>query len=95
MPAVTYSPDEIIQRGEDRYQREIRDSVEGEAQNLGKILALDVDSGEYAIADDSLTAFEGLKSRKPEASIYIVRVGYPTAVKIGVGRRAAPRPNEP
>lgn len=86
MSAATYTPDEIAQRGQERYEREIRQRVEGEAGHRGKMLALDIDSGEYELADDSLTALDGLRARKPAAPVYIVRVGYPTAVKIGVGR---------
>ena len=75
---------DIVQRGQQRYEAEIRASVE--AQNRGKILALDIETGDYEIADDSLDALEVLKSRKPEAKVYILRVGYSTAVKIGTNR---------
>ncbi len=84
-----YTTDEIVQRGQERYEREIRFKVEPEHQ--GKMLALDVDTGNYELGDDSLTALAGLKSKDPGAVIYIVRVGFPTAVKIGAGRKTADR----
>lgn len=84
---TTYTPEDIARRGQDRYEREIRARVESEPGNRGKLLALDVDSGEFALADDSLTALDRLKARNPNARAYIVRVGYPTAVKIGIRTR--------
>ena len=59
------------------------------------MLALDVDSGDYAIGDDSLAALDGLTARHPGARAYIVRIGYPTAVTIGVGRQTTSRTSTP
>ena len=47
----------------------------------------DIESGEYELADDSLTALDRLKVKHPDAPTYILRVDYPTAVRIGVGCR--------
>jgi hypothetical protein len=80
-PAIT---SDLIRRGQERYERDIRSQVE---VHRGKMLAIDVDSGEYALADDSLAAIKQLKAKAPEASVYLMRVGYPTAVRIGAGRR--------
>jgi hypothetical protein len=77
------SAKEIARRGQERYEREIRSIVEADAGNRGKMLALDIDSGEYELADDSLTALNRLKVTHPDASTYILRVGYPAAVRIG------------
>jgi len=89
MQTANYSPGEIVRRGQERYEREVRARVE--AENRGKMLALDVDTGDYELADDSLTALDRLQARKPDAPVYILRVGYPTAVKIGGGRSLAAR----
>ncbi len=87
MGMSTHTAEEIARRGQDRYEREIRTQVEGQAGNLGKMLALDIDSGDYELGDDSLAALDRLNARRPDAAVYIVRVGYSTAVRIGVGRR--------
>jgi hypothetical protein len=79
-----YTPSEIIRRGQERYEQDIRSQVEVQR---GKMLALDVDSGEYALADDSLTAFDRLKAKMPGATVYLMRIGFPAAVQIGAGRR--------
>ena len=74
-----YTPTEIIRRGQERYERDIRAAVE---VHRGKMLAIDVDSGEYALADDSITALDKLTAKAPNAPVYLLRVGYPTAVHI-------------
>jgi hypothetical protein len=79
-----YTPSEIIRRGQERYEQDIRAQVE---VHRGKMLALDVDSGEYALADDSITAFDRLKAKIPSATVYLMRIGFPAAVHIGAGRR--------
>jgi hypothetical protein len=73
--------DEIVRRGEEIYEREIRAKVE--ATNKGKFLVLDIDSGTYEIAQDDLTASKRLLARRPNAETYGLRIGYPTAYRIG------------
>src|SRR5262245_6926971 len=75
---------ETVRLGEELYEREIR--ARDEPGHKGKMLALDINSGAYALGDDSMTAFDGLKKSHPDARIYILRVGFPTAVKLGAGR---------
>jgi hypothetical protein len=84
MAHVKYDPSEIMRRGKEIYEREIRAKVE--TGNRGKMLAIDTESGDYELGADSLTAFNRLATRKPDAPICIVRIGYPTAVRIGKGR---------
>ena len=85
MPTKPYTTTEIVKRGQERYEREISAKVEA---HQGKMLALDVDSGEYALGDDSLSALDRLQAKAPDAPVYLLRVGFPTAVQIGSGRRA-------
>jgi hypothetical protein len=81
MPDLEYTPSEIANRGKDLYERDIRAEVE--LGNFGKMLALDVRSGAYELGDDSLTALNRLTAKKPDAQVYMMRVGYPTAAQIG------------
>lgn len=78
MPSNTYSTSEIVRRGQARYERDIRAHVE---VHHGKMLALDVDSGEYELADDSITALDRLKAKNPNAPVFLLRVGFPTAIR--------------
>ncbi len=82
MQSTVLSPDEVIRQGEEIYQRELRSRVET-PDNIGKFLSLDIFSGEYEIDEDDLTAEERLLSRKPEARIYVIRIGYPAAYHMG------------
>ena len=67
--------DEIVQRGEDIYERDIRPLVE--VGNEGRVVAIDVISGEYEMAEDALTSIGQLRARLPGAAIFVLRVGHP------------------
>lgn len=81
MPHTRYSNDEIVRRGQELYDREIRARVEPE-QN-GRFLVVDVETGEYEIDDTAIDAIDRLQAKCPDAPVYIVRVGYPAAYKLG------------
>ena len=68
-----YSAEETAQRGDALYEREIRSQVEPTYR--GKVAAIDIDSGDYVIADNALTASERLLTQHPDAEIWCVRVG--------------------
>ncbi len=51
--------------------------------NDGEFLALDVETGEYELDEDKLTAIDRARTKRCDAPLYILRVGYPTAVKLG------------
>lgn len=69
-----YSSEEHARRGEDLYQQHIRPHVE--AGNHGKIVAIDVDTGAFEVAEDTLTASQRLLTRYPDAQIWCIRIGY-------------------
>ena len=83
MPALNlpYSIDEVCDRGEEIYQREIRDKVE--ADHFGEVLVLDIDSGDYEIDGNHLAALNRLRARRPDSVRYALRIGYPALAKIG------------
>ena len=51
MPHSRLSSDEISRRGEAIYQNELRDKIE--TGNIGKLLSIDVETGDYEIGSDS------------------------------------------
>lgn len=73
--------EEIVRRGQEIYERDIRAHVE--AQHFGRILAIDTDTNDYEIADDVLTAVRQLRGRHPGAVPYILRIGYPAVYTLG------------
>jgi hypothetical protein len=76
-----HSAEETAQRGDALYEREIRAQVE--PAQRGKVVAIDVDRGEYVVADNALTASERLLARYPDAEIWCVRVGSRALHRIG------------
>jgi hypothetical protein len=76
-----YPKDEYARRGKEIYERHVKPKVA--AGNTGRIVALDIDSGEFELADDTLTASERLLTRLPDAQIWYVRIGHPAVYHIG------------
>jgi hypothetical protein len=69
-----YPPEEYDRRGKEWYQRVIRPKVE--AGNKGRLVVIDIETGEYEVGDNGLTAAEALYARLPNAQPYCVRIGY-------------------
>jgi hypothetical protein len=82
-----YSSDEIIEQGQALYDQQIRDKVE--PQHNGKFLVLDIETGEYEIDADSVAAIDRATAKHPDPALYLLRVGFPTAVTLGGCRRVA------
>lgn len=85
---VRRSTEESGRLGDEIYERDIRSQVE--AAHHGKIVAIDVGSGDYAIGDSVVAAAQRLRERRPDAQVWSVRVGYATMGSFGGGslRRA-------
>ena len=66
--------EETARLGDRIYERDVRPQVE--ATHHGEIVAIDVDSGSYFIADGVIAASEGLRTQHPDADVWLVRVGY-------------------
>ena len=79
-----YSKEEFARRGDEIYNRDIRPQVE--ADNQGKIVLIDIESGAWEMAADEMTAANRLDARVPDAQVWMVRVGYPYIYRFGAGR---------
>ena len=82
------SPEEIARLGDEIYDRTIRPKVE--SSHDGKVVAIDVNSEEYEIADNVLLAVRALRARVPDAEVWCVRVGHDALYRIGgfpIGKR--------
>jgi hypothetical protein len=82
-----YTTEEIVRRGKELYDREIRPKVE--AGNKGKILVIDIETGAYEIDSDQLAAAERALAKHPDAALFAMRIGYPTMGRIGAQLSAA------
>jgi hypothetical protein len=74
-----YTNEVYAQKGTEIYETQVRQLVE--EGNKGKIVAIDVDSGAFELADNGLTAAHRLFARYPDAQIWCVRIGYPAVHK--------------
>jgi molybdopterin biosynthesis enzyme len=88
MPHPRYSSDEIVERGQALYDRAIRDRLD--ASLRGKFLALDIETGDYEIDADERAALKRALAKHPDAALYLLRIGYPTAYRLGRRAVAAP-----
>jgi predicted DNA-binding antitoxin AbrB/MazE fold protein len=73
------SKEEIVERGKEIYERDVRPRVE--AENKGRVVAIDVLTEEFELADNALNSASQLRARLPEAAIFVTRVGYPAVHK--------------
>jgi hypothetical protein len=76
-----YTPEEHARRGTEIYEKVVRPKVE--ADNIGRIVSIDVDTGEYELGDTTLEAAERLLGRLPNAEIWSERIGYPAVHRFG------------
>ena len=81
MPHPRYSNAEIADRGQALYERAIRDELE--PSDRGKLLVLDIETGDYEIDTDDVAAVKRARSKRPEGAFYILRIGSPTVYRLG------------
>jgi hypothetical protein len=82
MSHSTLSSEEISQIGKERYQQHLRNLVET-PDNIGQIIAIDLNTNDYEIDPDLLVACDRLKVRHPDAVTWIERIGYDAVFAIG------------
>ena len=71
----------ISELGEKIYRERIKSRLA--PSEKGKIVAIDVLSGDYELDADFITAADRLQERRPDAVGYAVRVGYKAVFHIG------------
>jgi len=81
MRVTTLSAEEIARRGEAIYQERIRPLVE--ADHHGDYVVIAIDTGDYEVDGDHLTASRRLRARQPHGSRYALRVGHSAAYRLG------------
>jgi hypothetical protein len=76
-----YSKEEFERRGDALLEKDIRPQLK--AADDGKFLAIDIETGEFAIDADELKACHKLRKRIPDAQIWMVRIGYRVVHRFG------------
>lgn len=79
-----YSKEEFARRGDEIYDSQVRPQVE--ANNYGKIVAIDIETGSWEIDTNEISASKRLETRYPDAQIWFVRVGSRYVRRFGAGR---------
>ena len=76
-----YSKDEFARRGNELYENRIRPEVE--EGNLGKVVAIDIETGAFKVADTAIAATDELYEQYPDAQPWVIRIGHPTLYRFG------------
>jgi hypothetical protein len=82
MPHPRFSGEEIGRRGEEIYEQHLRALVETE-ENIGKIISIDIETGDYEIDDDLIVSGRRIQARHADAAMYAKRIGYDAVYAIG------------
>ena len=80
MSSSDYPREVVISRGKAIY-RQLRDEVE--PAHKGKILAIDVKTGNYEIDDKVAEAMGRVRAKNPDAMVYCLRIGSPGVYRFG------------
>ena len=89
MPHPRFSNKEIVRRGQELYPRDLRAQLEDQCD--GKIVVIDVETGDHEIDDDALKASHRVLVKHPGAASYALRVGYDAVYGFGGGPRRVNR----
>lgn len=76
-----FTPDQIAERGQRLYEEKLKAVLE--PAQKGKFVAIEVESGDYFLADTLLEALQNAKEKYPDRLLHTVRVGYEGVFKMG------------
>ena len=79
---IFWTTEEVVAAGEKLYQERIRSVVEIPS-NIGKMLTLDVETGEYRIGINSAEGGLEFKQKRPASRLFTLRIGYDVGVSFG------------
>ena len=78
LETIFWTNEQVAAAGEALYAEKIRSIVET-TENIGKVLTLDVETGEYRIGINSVEGGLELKHKNPVARLFTLRIGYDVA----------------
>lgn len=87
MPTTNYTREEVAARGEAIYNQRIRPRIQ--SHDRGKYVVLDIETGDYVMDESDLAATKQLLAKRPEGTLYGLRVGYPAAYRLGGSSRVS------
>jgi hypothetical protein len=84
------SREEIARRGEEIYEEQLRDALETE-ENIGKVVVIDIETGDYDMDEEPMPASHRLRARHPDGATYAIRIGYDAVWGFGGGPQRVKR----
>ncbi len=76
-----YSKEEFARRGNEMCESQIRSQVE--ENNHGKIVAIDIETGAYEVADNIVNATDRLFDRYPDAQPLVILIWHRAVFRFG------------
>jgi hypothetical protein len=90
MAPTTELDDRVSTIGHEIYETRLRPKVETD-ENIGKLISIDINTGDYEIGDKPLPTIKRLQARRPEAEIWTERIGYDAVYAVGGSLRRVDR----
>jgi hypothetical protein len=88
MSDTTYSPEVVAARGKE-WWRTLQPALE--VGNKGKYVVINVETGDYELAEDQLQASQRATAKYPGHLLYGMRIGYRATGRIGFAPRSRVR----
>lgn len=82
MVSSQFSREEVGRRGKALYAQSIRQRVET-PENIGKMVIIDVETGDYEIDDIGIESARRLHAKRPQAHLFGIKIGYNVAESFG------------
>jgi hypothetical protein len=76
-----YSKEEMARRGQSLYEEGIRQQVE--TGNEGKIVTIDIETGDFEVSETVVSATNRLFERHADAQPWTIRIGHPAVYHFG------------
>ena len=76
-----HGKEEFARLGQEIYEQRVRPQVE--EGNSGRIVAIDIETGEFEVGDDPLAASDQLFARCPDAQPWLIRIGHRALHRLG------------
>lgn len=76
-----YPKEEYARRGNEIYESQVRSRIE--EGNHGRIVAIDIETGAFEVADTTIEATDHLYERVPDAQPWVIRIGHRSVYRFG------------
>ncbi len=78
------TPQQIVQRGREIYERQLRRQLE--ARHHGEYVVINIESGDYEVGADDLLVSKRAKARFGDAPLFTMRIGHEAAYRLSAAR---------